>query len=174
MKPISSIFSPILSICLVILLICCTISSCICHNGQIPYKLHWNKYALLSSSCKSNQSARMISGSSLFSCWSMKLLIYEDELSLPQPSFQLCRCLKRGNSVSLEGIKTKCRGKLILPPADLKCVHRETAQRYLFCFCSSVQNLAGHPYNFFYTCNGCLFQFPNILRSFRNQQGSKM
>ena len=104
----------------------------------------------------------------------MKLLIYEDELSLPQPSFQLCRCLKRGNSVSLEGIKTKCRGKLILPPADLKCVHRETAQRYLFCFCSSVQNLAGHPYNFFYTCNGCLFQFPNILRSFRNRQGSKV
>ena len=149
MKSITSIFNPILFIC-------------------------WNKYAILSSSCNSYQYARILSGSSLCSHWSMKLLIYEDELSLPQPSFQLCRCLKRGNSVSLEGIKTKCRGKLILPPADLKCVHRETVQRYLFCFCSSVQNLAGHPYNFFYTCNGCLFQFPNILRSLRNQQSSKM
>ena len=26
----------------------------------------------------------------------------------------------------------------------------------------------------FYTCNGCLFQSPNILRSYRNRQGSKV
>ena len=53
-------------------------------------------------------------------------------------------------------------------------VSTEKPSKDIYFFCSSVQDLADRPYNFFYTCNGCLFQFPNILRSFRNRQGSKV